>query len=63
MDSTSECVWVIVTVQIEITMKTIDQALVVRIIEPETAVRAALSVPEIHKVVTCGAQGATREVC
>ena len=40
-----------VTIQVEVTPQAIDQALVIRVIRPEAAVRATSIIPKVHEIV------------
>jgi hypothetical protein len=62
MQSLVERVCVGVTIQVEITPQAIYQALVIRVIKSQAAVRAASTIPEVHEIVARGTESAPSKV-
>jgi len=62
VQSLIECIWVSVAIHVEITLQAIDQAFVVRVVEPEATVRTTPPTPKVHEIMASSTENAASEV-
>jgi len=62
MQGLIERVWICVAIHVEITLQAIDQAFVVRVVEPEATVRTTQPTPKVHEIMASSTENTTSEV-